>query len=1137
MYYYLEFKEEGSNKFWKLELEENSYTLTYGKIGSAGTSKVKTFESAEKAEKDAMKLVAAKRKKGYVDAEPEMTMELKKKPKETKKVIIEKPEKIPLPLKDDDKIKAWHDEELEEEFKLSNMRMGTSKSSTSQKEKKEKVETEDGMKKLEDLMLAHMNHNFIKSKIDRERLFLTLCQKGEYEEAKLVYEIVGFSDKVLKSAVKQIFENKASYTPTLQLGSFMLVEWLYDLLNLPFDQFLALISQKDIHVDVLEKYYTCLKDTKAFGEAKEQMLSVVKELCESNVSIIENTIKGVCDYAKNHTAFNAKDINKLDQIIKEQKFVEGAYGISIAFKKNHLYVGVLGTSLSGFSGIYTTLNLHGVSVKFFIEMIKEELTKAVEKLWDDNIFEGLFRYTCTIEECETKTELLYREIPSEERDELLKRLEHLEISDDWEENIELLSDVVEECKAGIYMKYDEDRIVSLVSRYMKSPDSSVSDSAENIMSMEAHKRTASDAWVEAMVTSYCDRGHFKEARSRYVDKARKRTSPEVTNKLRKLISFREKNNRALMSTSNNNAVSTEDIDNDYVLFGKGSQIKDTFLETENVVVRADEDGRIMVRFLNEGEAAYSETLDFVNHLLSKGYGKIGQYFCVRFLHEPMAIKQVGTLKTSYGITYPFNDTHAFFARAAQYPKLRSKVERYAYLALKKYEWYPDLDAEENTVPGTFAATALAFCGAEYMPVVIHYAHMVDGDHSNLHAVLPNALIKHYGLIPEIAPAIFALCMANGQDYDYSIPTDLLANKEFAKYIMRDIHKWEVDDREKQSYFTTAVRTILYNSSYADDGVEALNKIKKYINNSDDIQTRGGLIEFYNYYLECIKQYDDYEDIKPIIQLKGYRRDDNLDEVENHIDASKQVELTFEEKGVVLMTMSEAKKAKVNFDDMYERKDLDAVFYINSIQDDIEILDYFNRTAVEIGYENHTRMGKRCRTVWTCGADFVSNGKWVVDTTHMGANAATIIFNGKNKPTILYGYMNFVDAVIEYKTTKPTSEEEIETLRLRHLKKQATPRKYDSEYKEAEELLDELMYCIIYGTFPAADYKIQQLEANDNCYVEMVRKVAKIQVLQRGGRIEGYEALCDELSKMQSDKRDFWLAKKAIAKTLQKNNIL
>jgi predicted DNA-binding WGR domain protein/Leucine-rich repeat (LRR) protein len=62
---YLEYKDEKSAKFWKIEVNNNTHTVTYGKIGTDGKGKTKTFETPELATKDAEKLIKSKTKKGY----------------------------------------------------------------------------------------------------------------------------------------------------------------------------------------------------------------------------------------------------------------------------------------------------------------------------------------------------------------------------------------------------------------------------------------------------------------------------------------------------------------------------------------------------------------------------------------------------------------------------------------------------------------------------------------------------------------------------------------------------------------------------------------------------------------------------------------------------------------------------------------------------------------------------------------------------------------------------------------------------------------------------------------------------------------------------------------------------------------
>ncbi|QDV44501.1 WGR domain protein [Stieleria neptunia] len=64
----LVFMDSASNKFWNIELSGDSHTVNFGRSGTDGQTKTKSFANEEAARKDFDKLVAAKMKKGYVDA-------------------------------------------------------------------------------------------------------------------------------------------------------------------------------------------------------------------------------------------------------------------------------------------------------------------------------------------------------------------------------------------------------------------------------------------------------------------------------------------------------------------------------------------------------------------------------------------------------------------------------------------------------------------------------------------------------------------------------------------------------------------------------------------------------------------------------------------------------------------------------------------------------------------------------------------------------------------------------------------------------------------------------------------------------------------------------------------------------------
>jgi predicted DNA-binding WGR domain protein len=73
--------EGGSNKFWEGAVEGAAVTTRWGKVGSDGQTKTKTFGETDEAEKELAKLIREKRAKGYTDGvEPPAAAATKKAP-------------------------------------------------------------------------------------------------------------------------------------------------------------------------------------------------------------------------------------------------------------------------------------------------------------------------------------------------------------------------------------------------------------------------------------------------------------------------------------------------------------------------------------------------------------------------------------------------------------------------------------------------------------------------------------------------------------------------------------------------------------------------------------------------------------------------------------------------------------------------------------------------------------------------------------------------------------------------------------------------------------------------------------------------------------------------------------------------
>jgi len=64
---YFEFVGGSSSKFWEVSITGSDVTVRYGRIGTDGQSKTKSFSDEAAAVRHAEKLIAAKTGKGYVE--------------------------------------------------------------------------------------------------------------------------------------------------------------------------------------------------------------------------------------------------------------------------------------------------------------------------------------------------------------------------------------------------------------------------------------------------------------------------------------------------------------------------------------------------------------------------------------------------------------------------------------------------------------------------------------------------------------------------------------------------------------------------------------------------------------------------------------------------------------------------------------------------------------------------------------------------------------------------------------------------------------------------------------------------------------------------------------------------------------
>ena len=67
MFQHLKYIDDTSDKFWEIQTSGTTLTITYGRNGTSGQSKVKTYDTEVECLRQAEKYITEKRKKGYSD--------------------------------------------------------------------------------------------------------------------------------------------------------------------------------------------------------------------------------------------------------------------------------------------------------------------------------------------------------------------------------------------------------------------------------------------------------------------------------------------------------------------------------------------------------------------------------------------------------------------------------------------------------------------------------------------------------------------------------------------------------------------------------------------------------------------------------------------------------------------------------------------------------------------------------------------------------------------------------------------------------------------------------------------------------------------------------------------------------------
>ena len=175
---------------------------------------------------------------------------------------------------------------------------------------------------------------------------------------------------------------------------------------------------------------------------------------------------------------------------------------------------------------------------------------------------------------------------------------------------------------------------------------------------------------------------------------------------------------------------------------------------------------IKISVKNESEESYSKILDYLCDLLEFGFS---HSYAIEFKGQNKIYLPIKKL--------PKKGVNQLFANAILYPKLHDKIERYARLAMKEFEWYLNLDGEYSAMPGSFAVFALGLYNEKYHKLVCDYLSLCDGEHQSIQGEFVLTYIEKFGFT-EKGLELYKLCRSNIQELPKKLIT--LYNKFVAQ---------------------------------------------------------------------------------------------------------------------------------------------------------------------------------------------------------------------------------------------------------------------------------------------------------------------------------------------------------------------
>lgn len=958
MKYYLEYSDEKSNKFWSVEVRDNTINVAYGKVGSKGNPKAKSFSSSAEALQEARKQAKAKIKKGYVDK----TLEHFSAPEtlQQEAALSDKSANV----NDDGQLKPWHSPQYWDSYNV-DMELGFEElRNPDHKKLRPLTEAKVGIE-MPDEVVEEIEYKLVD--YARERKVLKLIEglnklrignvNGERMQKVL--------DKTLWSAVTSHWDVSEDHIEIIRIlleQGAQLSERIVKFISTaseeenlksrdceitgPYSSHLAI--QK---IGIFKRYIAAGSKPEKFMECVdsyfEDLFAEAAEVAERVLRVTVDKIKAGGDESRSIPIPNGK------------------FPPSI----NGLRVEVIGDDILVYPDIYSFNSwakeefkkIDDIDRYLIKKRLTKELTKTFEKLIDEGLFDEIANGKIALCYGDTKNILASRILDTEAHEamtkEILGHIEELEKSQNWELNATSLSkDVVPALNAGL--ETTDNRILNLVLAHLYSGNPEAEEAASKLLS---DYYSYSPRWRYEYALYYYRNFEFEIGARWMRELAAGGYSPAKE-------MYEQWLTEGTFEPPKPQPVYDKDDDDDF----KASYTPDDmFIETDSIIARADNSGHIKLRFKVEGEQAYSDALEFINNLTFKGYSKKhkGLQYSIYFLAEPMS-------------NYP---AEAFFLKASQYPSLHEKMSFYVDTVMYDYDHYHDQNDEESTVIGTYAAKQLILADAKNLHMAIKLANATDGEHEKHAYYFTFDVVRRYGINPQSIPAIYELSLTCDHE-DPNLPKEVYKNAENLEALMTHYNT-------STHHFKDGKLLRFVRGMFDYDYKKALAKIVKLYEAEADLKNKNIYADFYNLILQLAEENTEEKLGTPLAGVS--------------LGISSSVEERLGDQSCVI-TADDAKKRGAEFNQEYCIEGRSVVVFNYMLQLNSNIVDFFitNRDAIA----RIEKRGSDCYAIYGEDQYIMFNEKWVVDMRATEYRNGAIFYDGKSKPVVIYGICDYAEII-------------------------------------------------------------------------------------------------------------------------------